>query len=1622
MNKKLFFTFALAFALLTSSISYANYSNGASKPGGITNISHPTGLGASHNDAQFNRYTDSRLLAALRGHGFYEVDLPGANNCAVSAPGTLGIPATSNVPGIPYPPGVNNTTAAYPFFDLNCMNNHLGTNGANGGNASHLDERDFLSVRVCPNGNCGSEPVLTGADSSGNCSNGVLQRGGQNADMLAWARFNSGGNTYWYPGTQPICNKNFTNIPQYEHAVDNLDVGDRVRFFVYIHNSAQEFDAGSTQHQQTVISNTDIEFDWSNIQNIQATLVGTNNNGGATSLTDITSLQYAQTGLTIEPVSGSIIRRGSGATGGFTYISSQANLDIPMGVVASSYGNVQLAYIDFDIVQAPLPNFNIIKTATQNGQALTDGDIVHPGLPIRYSITVTNNGTVSGNGPILTDTLPINITYVGGATGNVTNNDQDVSLDFSGINFDPNTTQTFSFDTQYAQDLGTPFCNEVFLAGVLQDSICLEFGVLDLTVTKSVDVLSPPGTVVPGQTLTYTFTVTNTGNMVMIPTDIFGFIDPIDAINLDPATFTTTDTELTYISATNTVLGNISGTTIQPGQSITLSFSIDVSANAVDGTVICNPDIFDPANGISNQVCVTVEGPDLPIFEVIKTAFNVTTGQALVDGDTINEMDTIRYDITTTNTGTGTGNGPIIIDTLAPQLVYVRSVTPYINYLSATNDVELLFNTNNFQPGESATLSFEVQLDLNNPTVIDGLIFCNPDDVNNSDIDNQICLTTSITPSFEVIKGAQNEQGDTLITGGSVQQNDNIIFSFTVNNTGSTNADGPIFTDQLDQNFDWNTFSSTHDFVTISPSGLVTFDLSEINFEPDMPQDFTFLVAVINDVSANTQICNPANPFDPNDSIIMNQLCFIVTDSSGVILTKGVFYPTGHPNAGNPILPPALLNPGDEIVYRITAINTTNALINNITVIDDLPDDVLHIQNITNNINTAISSPPTAGPLIIANFGPLSGTTSQQAEVLVRIVNNPSTTQICNQATVTQIDGQVPQTVIMTGPDDACVSVDPNGGGSPNITLSKTIEDENGQYILPQPGDYFYYRVTATNSGDATGDPFVASDMLPQNITWSPDLGGAAAETSYSAITNTVSVQFGAISSDNGTETYRFRVQLATDASRTEYCNVVTANNENIAAAEVCFDNTTTPGSGGGPGSNPTVGVCFRHPTGAWGCEKRYPDWSPDDPDYVKYAECVAAPNDKDFCLNDWVISKGFHTCTPGNSIPVDHRMHGVSPIDRVKFECEEKIIVKDICNPEAKIDISVKKNVLYKDIASGSDPAIYIQDKAKIVYDTDDINEIAYKNICKEKIYYRIEVEIEAKTEWQNAWADQLLEIDTAVLNVYDFITASEFGSLGDRSLAVEMAPTSTVPGFDEIEEEYKFFWDKDYSAFRKKLNKEEIMSLLSGGKVKYTITYSVQSDLIKNIDQDESTVSNTAFAVLDFNGELSDEQPDGTRNVTDVFDITDPQTMSRVSNVSKAGMCDIALNDLASLGDSATTKIRIFRPFAQTRGGADYGGTTLTQIDTTETNKYTSGAQFAEKLTEINTFMSEAKENFYEFLAKTATVSNARFGIFRATPKNDGTYYLNLAEKSTTYYALPSTFVTNRSETFVIERRLVH
>lgn len=147
-------------------------------------------------------------------------------------------------------------------------------------------------------------------------------------------------------------------------------------------------------------------------------------------------------------------------------------------------------------------------------------------------------------------------------------------------------------------------------------TITVQAAIIDLSVTKT----ASPATVVAGQTLTYTITVTNNGPSTIQPAEIFYVTDSL------PAGFVATAYQASggnYVSAN----GQWSGVTLAPGSAITLTVTGNVTPQFT-GSSLTNSVTIQPPSGTTDPTLpnkATTTTPVTKSVEVVVTKTDNTT-------------------------------------------------------------------------------------------------------------------------------------------------------------------------------------------------------------------------------------------------------------------------------------------------------------------------------------------------------------------------------------------------------------------------------------------------------------------------------------------------------------------------------------------------------------------------------------------------------------------------------------------------------------------------------------------------------------------------------------------------------------------------------------------------------------------------------------------------------------------------------------------------------------------------------------------------------------------------------------------------------------------------------------
>ncbi|MBE0392703.1 PKD-like domain-containing protein [Flavobacterium sp. PL002] len=694
----------------------------------------------------------------------------------------------------------------------------------------------------------------------------------------------------------------------------------------------------------------------------------------------------------------------------------------------------------------------------ENGNGFPD-----TGETISYNFTVKNNGNVTVSGITITDPLttvsggPITLapnksdtttfkaTYTIKLTdinaGNVTNTATATGKDPDGkvvatLSDDPtNPTNVDSDNDGHPDDatltkLGANAKLSVTKTGVFKDE-------------------NNDGIAQVGETITYTFEVSNIGNVSVTGIKITDAIVTVSGgpIALDPnqkntttfnATYTLTQTDIDAAKVTNTAIA--SGLT---PKGITVSDTSDDPNNPTN--------VDSNGNGEPDDATVTTI-PGKGKISLIKTTLAPTDGSYDTVGEKINYLLTITNtgNLTLTNIVVADANAdtgsilPAVITTLAPG----NSATVNASHSITQSEIDLGSVTN------SATVSAtdsagqnnsDTSDDPNNPTNADANGDGEPDDATITAISQKPAISLEKTFTFN------DENKD-----GFPQVNETITYNFTVKNSGKVTLSNILVTDALvavnggpitlaPAEVDAHTFYATYKITQANiDSGAITNSASvkstDTNGNP------------VTDVSddpnnpTNTDTNGDGNPDDPTVTTLARKPELTVTKTGTFIDTNK----DGLPQAG------------ETVKYHFEITNTGNVTISNITIADALV--------------VVTGAPITLAPKA------KNTTTFQATYVLTQ--DDVNAGFVINSATA---NGQDPFGGIVSDTSDDPTTAVKNDDTNTTLarksqlSLFKTavFNDENGDG-LPQPNETIKYNFDIRNNGNVTifgiqiTDPLVA--------------------------------------------------------------------------------------------------------------------------------------------------------------------------------------------------------------------------------------------------------------------------------------------------------------------------------------------------------------------------------------------------------------------------------------------------------------------------------------------------------------------------------------------------------------------
>ncbi|MGO1735845.1 MAG: DUF7507 domain-containing protein, partial [Leucobacter sp.] len=560
-------------------------------------------------------------------------------------------------------------------------------------------------------------------------------------------------------------------------------------------------------------------------------------------------------------------------------------------------GQQVTATATYTIIESDVDNKIIQNSATVSGNPptgppVTDEDDAEVVLPDNPAIDLVKTGTLRGSG-VAGDTVEYEFTVTN--TGDVVLTDVNVADELDGLSeivfgawpgeagvLQPGETVTATasyvltqadIDAGGVDNVATTTGNPPTGDPVEdEDDVTVPVDPAAAISLVKTGALAEGATGQAGDTVEYTFTATNTGNVTL--TDV-SITDELEGLS-----------EVTY--------GQWPAETgvLAPGEQVTATATYvlkqaDVNAGQVENTATTtgNPPSGDPVEDDDIEI---IPVDPAPAIELVKTG-------GLEDDATVAPGDLIEYEFTATNTGNVTLTEVTIADELEglSEIVYTwpgeagvlapgEQVTATANYTLTQADIDA-GNVHN-----SATTT-------GNPPTGDPV-----------EDDDEEDVPLPQLPVIDLVK--------TGTLGGEGVAGDTVNYTFTVTNTGNVTLSGVTITDELEGLSDITFGQWPGAAGVLAPGEQVTATASYVLTQADVD------AGSVDNIATTTGNPPTGDPVEDDDDVTVP-----VTPGPAIDLLKSSSLPQGAGSVA-----------GDHVNYTFTATNTGNVTLTDVTITDEL--------------------------------------------------------------------------------------------------------------------------------------------------------------------------------------------------------------------------------------------------------------------------------------------------------------------------------------------------------------------------------------------------------------------------------------------------------------------------------------------------------------------------------------------------------------------------------------------------------------------------------------------------------------------------------------------------------------
>jgi gliding motility-associated-like protein/uncharacterized repeat protein (TIGR01451 family) len=655
----------------------------------------------------------------------------------------------------------------------------------------------------------------------------------------------------------------------------------------------------------------------------------------------------------------------------------------------------------------PSPSIALVKTGVIGGT----GEV---GYIISYTFTVTNTGNTSLSNIFINDALTNSVNLmvtpstlvpngIGTATASYTIQQSD--MDAGKVTNSATVTATTPTGGTVTDTSGTTIINDTPTETILTPNP-------SIAVVKSGSV---GGSGSAGDMITYTFTVTNTGNTTLSNIVINDVLTNSVNLAVSPSILAPNATGIATVTYT------IKQSDIDAGQV--------TNSATVTGTT--------PTGGTVTDISGTTITTDTPTVTPLTPNPSIALVKVGAVGGTGAVGDIITYGFTVTNTGNTTLSNIIVNDAL-------------------TNSMNLMVTPSTLVPNGigTATASYTIQQsDVNAGQVTNSATVTGTTptggtvtDISGTTITTDTTTVTPLTPnpSIALVKVGS--------VGGTGTLGDLVTYTFTVTNTGNTTLSNIIVNDALTNSVN----------LAVSPSILapnatgtatVTYTIKQSDIDA---RQVTNSATVTGTTPANGTVTDISGTTITNDTPTVTTLN---AQSSIKIMKEGVYEDKNKDG---------IANIGDVVNYTFTISNTGNTAIRNITIKDDNVPTVRGILNIlaagaSDGITFTAVYPITNTDIALGYVynSALASAISSANATITALSEDPTPCIVC------PTNSNCPTCTITAIPQAPSIAI-----------VKKAVFDDNNGDGYAEIGETISYSFTVMNTGNLPLTNIILTDAL----------------------------------------------------------------------------------------------------------------------------------------------------------------------------------------------------------------------------------------------------------------------------------------------------------------------------------------------------------------------------------------------------------------------------------------------------------------------------------------------------------------------------------------------------------------